>query len=236
MMKKFLISLIAIVTLPCTAWADDAVNQFIPKGFNLLETHCQADFNKDGKKDCVLLIKDTKKSAWQMSSTDKLVDRNRRGIVILFKTKQGYKKVLENKAIFASENEEGGVYFAPELEIIAKNHQLKFSYNHGRYGTWDYTFDYRTIDGVRDFYWIGYDASSDIGPYAYFTQSVNFLTHKYRYQKNLAKDETTEPKFKSTWFNLPKKPILRLAEIADIDEAGISLASQLYEVAKPDEQ
>lgn len=103
---KNIIILLSIGLISSATFANNGkFNQFVPQGFNLLETHCQADFNKDGKKDCVLLIKDTKKSAWENSVHGKLVDRNRRGIVILFKTQNGYQKIVENKALFASENE-----------------------------------------------------------------------------------------------------------------------------------
>lgn len=63
---KNIIILLSIGLISSATFANNGkFNQFVPQGFNLLETHCQADFNKDGKKDCVLLIKDTKKSAWK---------------------------------------------------------------------------------------------------------------------------------------------------------------------------
>lgn len=234
---KNIIILLSIGLISSATFANNGkFNQFVPQGFNLLETHCQADFNKDGKKDCVLLIKDTKKSAWENNVHDKLVDRNRRGIVILFKTQNGYQKIVENKALFASENEDGGVYFAPELEIEAKGNKLKFYYGHGRYGSWTYAFDYRTIDNNKNFYLIGYDLNSNHGPYINYTQSVNFLTGKYRHQENMDRERETEtPRFKTTWYDLPKNPIVRLKDIEDIDSFGSELETLLYQIGNPNE-
>lgn len=227
-MKKYLLVLSVFST---TVFANSNFNTFIPKNFRLIETHCQADFNKDGKKDCVLLIKDTKKSAWEETFSDTMVDRNRRGIVILFKTNQGYQKVLENKALFASENEDGGVYFAPELEIEAKGNKLTFYYNHGRYGSWQYLFDYRTIDNQKDFYLIGYDSSSNFGIYIDYTYSVNFLTHKFRHQENIDKSiDSDVPDFKTTWHTLPKAPLQKLSQIDDINDVGYRLNEMLYHI------
>ncbi len=231
--------LVVAMTSSISMASQNTFRSFIPNGFNLVETHCQADFNKDGKKDCVLLIKDTQESAWETTINDQWVDRNRRGIVILFQTNSGYRKALENKSLFLSENEDGGVYFAPELQIIAKKHKLEFHYGHGRYGSWKYIFDYRSINGRRDFYLIGYDAIHTYGPYIDYTQSVNFLTHKYRYEYNT--DQTREsqiPVFETTWYDLPKIPPMRLVDIEILDGLhgfGSKLDSQLYDIRHADE-
>lgn len=230
-MNKFILAVLLSCGLCNQAFANHQTFQkFIPKGFKLNQRHCQADFNKDGKNDCVLLIKDTKKSAWVETYYGTMVDRNRRGIVILFKTNQGYQKVLENKALFASENEDGGVYFAPELEIEAAGNKLIFYYGHGRYGSWQYIFDYRAINN-KDFYLIGYDSSSNRGPYIEYTHSVNFLTHKFRHQENMNKSRDSDvPKFKTTWHTLPKAPLQKLSQIDDISGVGFHMDEMLYHI------
>ncbi|WP_066803538.1 hypothetical protein [Moraxella oblonga] len=231
-MKKYLLLLSIIST---TAFANDNLNSFIPKNFRLIESYCQADFNKDGQKDCVLLIKDTKKSAWEKDPFRGMLDKNRRGIIILFKTNAGYTKVLENKAVFASENEDGGIYFAPELYIETKNNKLLINYGHGRYGSWSYTFDYRSINNQQDFYLIGFDSSLGRNHCTEYTQSVNFFTHQFRYQSNT--DEYCEkenPIFKTTWHKIPKHPLIKLQQIDDIDEFGHSLSSMLYDISHHD--
>ena len=90
------------------------ITDFIPKGYKLFEK-ISGDLNKDGLEDCVLIIKATRKDGFVKNSFDKVVDRNRRGIIILFTEKDGYKLASKNYNCFSSENEEGGVYYAPEL-------------------------------------------------------------------------------------------------------------------------
>lgn len=237
-MKPYLLAItLSIFILPQTAFSYSGnLKSFIPKNFTLLKTHCQADFNKDNKKDCVLLIKDTQKSAWQQDINNRLVDRNRRGIVILLKIKTGYQKVLENKALLESENEDGGIYYAPELEIIAKNNKLILKYLHGRYGHWSFTFDYRTIDNKQDFYLIGYDSVMANGAYIKYTNSINFLTHKLQRQTNTNKDEQSDStKFKTTWHNFPKDTPLRLSQIDDLHAVYETLNDQIYALTKKDD-
>lgn len=209
---------------------------FIPKKFNLLESQCHSDFNQDGQKDCVLIIQATQKSAWKTNFAGDKVNRNRRGIVILFKTPHSYQKVLENQSLFASENEDGGIYFAPELMVESQKNQLIFRYGHGRYGHWSYTFDYRKINQnqkSKDFYLIGFDVASHRGAKIEYTQSVNFLTQKFRHQINLNENDNGEnPKLKTTWYTLPKQPLYRLAKIQDIDQLGMTLNEQLYSFQK----
>lgn len=200
---------------------------FVPAGFVLQGQQCDWDFNQDKKADCVLLIKDSKADAWQTNTHGERVDRNRRGLIILLQADTGYQKVLENRAIFASENEEGGVYFAPELDITGKGKKLIVNYGHGRYGFWSYSFDYRKVNGGPDFYLIGYDSSSHHGPYVQSTISINFLTHKIRYQKNMNSNwEDDAPKFKTTWRDFAKQPLIKLSDIKDIDNIDLQNADK----------
>ncbi|MFW2177474.1 MULTISPECIES: hypothetical protein [unclassified Moraxella] len=240
-MKKTIL-LSALLLVSHASFAKDNTAQFqrfIPKGFHLTEHDCKGDFNKDGQTDCVLIIKDTQKAGWVNDETteNKPIDRNRRGIIVLFKTPNGYEKILENKAIFASENEWGGVYFPPDLTVESKANKLVIDYTHGRYGSWSYTFDYRQLNDKKDFYLIGYDSSDNAGPLVQSTHSVNFLNQRYRYQKNLNTnpDDDTQ-KFKTTWYNLPKKTLLKLVDIKDIDDVGKQLDEQLYYIVNPHDQ
>ena len=56
----------------------------------------------------------------------KLIDRNRRGIIVLFSEEKGYKVAVKNYNCFSSENEDGGVYFAPYLSIDIRNSKLLY--------------------------------------------------------------------------------------------------------------
>ena len=120
----------------------DDVKDFIPKEYVLFDT-IYGDLNKDKLEDCILIIKRTDKENIVEDRFEAIVDRNRRGIIILFKSENGYQKAAENLDCFSSENEDGGVYFAPELYFDVKRENLIIHYGHGRYGWWKYTFRYQ---------------------------------------------------------------------------------------------
>lgn len=94
----------------------EKVEDFIPDGYVLFEK-VSGDLNKDKQEDCILIIKGTNKDKIVLNEYGEMVDRNRRGIIILFKNKNGYQKATENINCFSSENEDGGIYFPPDLII-----------------------------------------------------------------------------------------------------------------------
>ncbi|GHU45267.1 hypothetical protein AGMMS50289_16060 [Betaproteobacteria bacterium] len=73
--------------------------------------------NKDNQEDYVLIIKGTDKINFVNDERRGQLDRNRRGIIIAFKNQNQYELALENRDCFSSENEDGGVYYPPELLI-----------------------------------------------------------------------------------------------------------------------
>ena len=150
---------------------------FLPKGVVVME-RIYGDLNNDGTEDCILLLKGIDPNQILVDEVRGTLDRNRRGILILFKKNDRYELALRNSTCFSSENEDGGVYFAPELALAIQNGNLYVHYGHGRYGHWRYTFRYQN----SDFDLIGYDESysSQIdSDFVVFDQlSVNFLTKK----------------------------------------------------------
>lgn len=152
-----------------------SVEDFIPKGYVLYDT-IYGDLNKDKLNDCILIVKETYKENIVSNRFDEIVDRNRRGIIILFKNENGYQKATENLNCFSSENEDGGVYYAPELSFDVKRGNLIIHYVHGRYGWWKYTFRYQDFN----FKLIGYDYSNG-GAVTIDETSINFLTKKKLY-------------------------------------------------------
>ena len=192
-------------------------SDFIPEGF-ILYSKATGDLNKDGLDDYILMIKGTKKDRVINHEYRGELDRNRRGIIVLFKDKGSYKLALRNDTCFSSDNEEGGVYYAPELEISTDHGKLFVDYNHGRYGSWQYTFQYRN----SEFQLIGYEASENYGPIVNRETSINFLTFKKQEKVNTNGDaESGEEVFEETWTNLEVQNPILLSEIENFDELSV---------------
>ena len=185
----------------------------IPAKYTLFKA-VQGDLNKDGKADLVLIVKATDPKMWVLDHDQQKVDRNRRGILVFLNQNGKYQKLMQNLSCFSSENEEGGVYFAPELSTHIEKNTVQFHYGHGRYGHWSYTF---RLDG-QDLRLIGYDLSSNSGPYSDYQKSINFLTQKKLYRDNINKEDRDKPeRFKETWSKISIKPIY-LSQIINFDE------------------
>lgn len=194
-------------------------SDFIPEGYNPFDT-IYGDLNKDGVNDLVYIIKGTDKSKFVIREADSTqLDRNRRGIIVLFKKDNGYELGIKNEECFSSENEEGGVYFAPELNIEIKKGNLFVNYGHGRYGYWSYTFRHKN----DDFELIGYDSSDNMGSVTQSETSINFVTEKKRYSVNINRDNPDENDvFEDTWTKIKKQDIIKLSEIIDFEEFDFS--------------
>ena len=193
------------------------ITDFIPKGYKIFEK-ISGDLNKDGLDDCVLIIKATRKDGFERDYEGKLIDRNRRGIIVLFSEEKGYKVAVKNYNCFSSENEDGGVYFAPYLSIDIRNSKLFVHYAHGRYGYWEYCFRYQD----SDFMLIGYESLGSQGPTVLGKVSINFLTGVRYDDDNVNKyDDDAEEKFVRKVIKLKKEPLKKLSEIDDFDELEI---------------
>jgi len=218
-MKKILILLpIFIFTMLSCKAQESNPTAFIPKGYVEFKKHF-GDLNKDGLKDCVLIIKKMDSNNIVTNQFDEKVDRNRRGIIVLFKNEKGYEIADKNYNCFSSENEDGGVYFPPDLWIEIRNKKLYIHYGHGRYGYWEYTFRFQN----SNFELIGYDSSYNRGPVTNTETSINFLTKKKLIKKNTNENaEGGDEIFKQTWSNIEIKKLIKLSEIKDIDELDLS--------------
>ena len=188
--------------------------EFVPKGYTLFQQY-KGDLNKDGKPDVVLMIKGTEESKWVDDENRGRLDRNRRGLIILFKRKNGYEQILRNDTCFSSENEDGGIYDAPELELYIIKNTLHIYFAHGRYGCWNYIFRYQN----NDFELIGYNHNHRIRLVTYYNLDINFSTRTRVYEENLnADDDEKEERFKVTKSKIRRKKLIKLSEIADIDK------------------
>lgn len=194
------------------------VSAFVPKGYVLFDT-IYGDLNKDGLKDCILVIKGTDKANFVQDEYRGTLDRNRRGIIVLFRKNDYYETAVKNYTCFSSENEEGGVYFPPELYVEIKKGILCVNYSHGRYGYWEYKFRFQN----GDFELIGYD-STDGAVIINADKSINFLTKKKLERVNTNNEsEGGDEIFKETWSKVNISKLIKLSEIKDFDELDMSV-------------
>ena len=190
---------------------------FIPKEYVIFEK-VFGDLNMDGLPDCVLIIKGTDKTKIINDEYRGKLDRNRRGIIVLFKKNDHYDLATKNYDCFSSENEDGGVYFPPELSVEIKKGKLYVTYGHGRYGYWGYTFRFQK----SDFELIGYDESNGAVVISSET-SINYLTKIKATKKNINENaEGGDEVFKKTNKKIQVKKLIKLSEIKDFD--GLTLA------------
>lgn len=129
-----------------------AIANSVPKEYKMLGFWTWGDFDSDGRMDYMVIVKGTKEEnfvecEWQ---EDSLIDRNPRGYVLVMNRDDQYVVTSYNYECFPSENEDGGVYFPPELyiEYYHRTHVLDVTYSHGRYGSWSFYFKYRDGDFV----------------------------------------------------------------------------------------
>ena len=196
----------------------ESTTGFIPNGYVLFEEY-SADVNEDGLEDCILIIKNSKEENIIENRFGDVVDRNRRGIIVLLGTENGYESILKNLDCFSSENEDGGVYYPPELSIDLHNNILKIHYGHGRYGNWEYIFRY----DESDFKLIGYESSENRGPIVNYKTSINFLTKKKQVLENgNMNSQDKEEVFKETWEKIKIENLIKLSEIQDFDEIDMN--------------
>ena len=219
-MNKILSAALPTFTLSIFSQESKKVNpiDFVPKNYNLVE-EIYGDLNKDGIDDCVLIIKGTDKNKFISTESGEKLDRNRRGIIVLFKNDLNYEIAVKNYKCFASENEEGGNYFAPEFSAEIKKGNLYFNYGHGRYGFWKYTFRYKN----SDFELIGFDRSNG-GVVIESETSINFLT-KMKHEKVNTNENADggDEIFTKTKSKIKINKLIKLSEIIDIDELDMSV-------------
>lgn len=213
----FLLTTFTIAAFGQVAQKNDP-SEYIPEGYVLFEK-VTGDLNKDGMEDCVLIIKGTDKSKIVTDKYRGELDRNRRGIIILFKKKGHYELAVKNYDCFSSENEDGGVYFAPELFVEIRKGLLYINYGHGRYGHWQYVFRFQN----SDFELIGYDSANG-GVVIESETSINFLTKKKQEKVNTNENaQGGDEVYKETWTNIKVDKLMKLSNIKDFDGLDMSI-------------
>ena len=220
-MSKHLQLIICFVlgTITCGA-QNKTIADFIPEGHVLFEKY-NGGVSINGKEACIIITKKVNEDNIVMNYYDEMVDRNRRGIIVLFKNEAGYELAAENHDCFSSENEDGGNYFPPGLWIETERGNLIIHYGYGRYGYWRYIFRYNK----NDFELIGYDQNDNRGPVTQRKTSINFLTKRKQLKVNTNSNAYTdgEEVFKETWEKIEIKKLLNLSDIKDFDELDMSI-------------
>lgn len=191
--------------------------KFIPKGYELVSI-TNGDLNNDKTIDCVLLVQATNPANWVKDYYGKKVNRNRRGLIVLFAINGAYVLRVKNLTCFSSAEEEGGNYMPPDLGIEIKKSKLYIGYAHGRYGYWEYCFRWQ----ASNFVLIGYEGSSNRGPIVEEATSINFLTNKTKIRKNTMLESLDgEGIFEVQYLDRKPRPLLKLTDIKDFDELEI---------------
>lgn len=220
-MHKLLPHLFTILTTTLYAQMDHLLKpqDYLPKGYAVFE-EIKGDLDKDGSSDLVLIIKGSDAGKIINDDVHGSQDRNRRGIMVLLQKNGQYEVISKNMACFSSENEDGGVYFAPELSIQIKKGKLYVHYDHGRYGYRQFTFRLRN----KDLELIGFDQSDNRGPMIEKETSINFITKKKQVKVNTNENaEGGDEVFKETWKNIKVSSLIKLSEIKDFDELDMSV-------------
>lgn len=212
-----IIFLVFILFISGQTKSDENLKSFLPKEF-ILQEKIFGDLNKDGAKDCIMIIKGTDKNKIIKDDEGKLIDRNRRGIIILFKIQNQYELATKNYECFSSENEDGGIYYAPDLLFEIKKNNLYISYSHGRYGYWKYTLRYQN----SDFEIIGYDTEDMTNGHTDSITSINFSTKKKITKINQNQDPYSNDVFDTKVEKILIEKPLRLSEIKDFDNIEMS--------------
>ncbi len=224
-MKKIQILILSILTTTVYGQVEEKKNpvDFLPLG-HVISEEIIGDLNEDGIDDCVLLIKGTDPGKIVINRFNEEVDRNRRGIIVLFNKNNLYELVVKNYACFYSENEDGGVYFPPELIISIEHEKLYFNYGHGRYGYWKYTFRFQNSDIELIGYDKGYRSSIEADYVTFDETSINFLSKK-KIEKEVIK-VTAEGReiFKETKSDIIVKEFIKLSEIKDFYDLDLNIS------------
>ena len=193
-------------------------SDLIPKGHVLFEEY-RGDLNNDDRKDYVLIIQNTKEEEIVESRFGDVVNRNRRGIIVILNKENGYEKVVENTDCFSSENEDGGVYMPPELWINIENNKLKIHYGHGRYGYWEYIFKYLE----SDFELIGYESSESNGPKILYQSKIDFIKKEKTLSENKTKDPDAEEEiFEVISYDIKIVDLIKLSEIENFEDLDMT--------------
>lgn len=189
----------------------------LPKGYRMIGKYA-GDLNGDGVNDSVLLVKAIDPLHIVTNKSGELVDRNRRGLLVFLSGDGTWKNVVRNLDCFASEYEDGGVYYPPQLNIAINSNQLQIAYEHGRYGHWDYSFEYNgtDFDLVHEIHYAsnpGTTHDTQIIQIDYKTK----LKTRQEIDWELTDEDANDPVYRKTMEAINHTEFTKLSEIVDFE-------------------
>ena len=194
----------------------------IPGGYGIYEK-LSGDLNADGVQDSIIVVKAKDSTKVVENRYGQLVDRNRRGLLIFLNKKDQWEPIVQNMDCFASENEEGGNYYAPQLSFAIEANQLKVNYEHGRYGRWTYTFEFNIAD--FDLVYYEHYASNPGTTHDIAITKIDF-TSKEKIVEEIDWEQTDEdandPVYRKTVTPLKEAGFIKLSEIDDFEGLRLS--------------
>lgn len=191
------------------------IARFIPNGYKLIKK-VYGDLNKDGYRDCVLLIKATRKDHIKTDSEGNVIDRNRKGLVVLFNKKGTYQLASKNLNILMPDKGYKDRNSSDSLSVNIRNGKLYIFYNEKDIGDKSFCFRYQGTDLVL----IGADFSFTYGEEIPLTiESYNFLARVSSHENQIENfHEDVDATYEWEAGRLKKKPLIKLSEIHALED------------------
>lgn len=189
--------------------------RFIPNGYKLIKK-IYGDLNKDGYRDCVLLIKATHKDHIKTDSDGNVIDRNRKGLVVLLNKKGKYQLASKNLNFLMPDKGYKDGNPSDSLSVNIRDGKLYIFYNEKDIGDKSFCFRYQGTDLVL----IGADFSFTYGEELPLTiESYNFLTRVSSHENQIANfHEDVDATYEWEAGRLKKKPLIKLSEIHALED------------------
>lgn len=129
---------------------EESIPSLVPQGKVFGGYWAIEDFDENGLIDYMVIVRDTTLATYIVDGevVRDTIERNPRGYMLVMDKGTHFEATAYNDTCFASENEDGGVYFAPELHIEYWGGVLDVQYWHGRYGSYGWKFRYKDGDFV----------------------------------------------------------------------------------------
>lgn len=197
---------------------------FVSENDKIVQT-INADLNGDKKPDIIFLTQQNYEWLYRKDEDGNNVNLNRRGIIVALNHGNTYELIVNNPSCFYSDNEYGGNYFAPELDLQVENQQLFIHFSHGRYGYWHYKLALQKKKMIMVEYFNNYSR----GPVIQEETIINFLSKTKIIDDNINKDTENDEDIKlvrsTSKININK--LINLSQIEMFEELDMNKLLEL---------